>query len=75
MYLQFAWGMYDKDYIDKSGNKIALSGGSECFGREVRRGGSKVVIKGGGREKHLVLENLLVAADLTRLQQPMRETQ
>ena len=36
---------YDKDCIDKSGNKIALSGGSECFGREVCRGG------GGGGDK------------------------
>ena len=40
VYLQFTWGEYDKDCIDKSGNKIALSGGSECFRREECRGGS-----------------------------------
>ena len=32
---------FDKDCIDKSGTEIALSVGSECFGREVCRGGDQ----------------------------------
>ena len=32
---------YDKDCIDKSGTEIALSGRSECFGREVSGGGDQ----------------------------------
>ena len=58
---------YDKDCIDKSGNKIALSGGSECFGREVCRGGDQ------GRQTNLVLDKLkLVGSDLSKLQQLVR---
>ena len=58
----------DKDCIDKSGTEIALSGRSECFGREVSGGGDQ---GRRGRQTHLVSEKL-VAADLTSLQQTVR---